>query len=90
MAACVACYEGDKAFRTYELDLVGASREVEAQARMEKQGTLFMTEAKLRSDAADVERSRAALEYCRSMRIKYDRAARFPFLPVPPDPPDPQ
>jgi hypothetical protein len=24
------------------------------------------------------------------MFVKYDRAARFPFLPVPPDPPEPE
>ena len=33
---------------------------------------------------------RDRLDYHRSMRVKYERAARRPWLPVPPDPPEPE
>ena len=29
------------------------------------------------------------LEWHEPMRLEYERAARYPFLPVPPDPPEP-
>jgi hypothetical protein len=28
--------------------------------------------------------------HCAALRQKYDRALRYPFLPVPPDPPEPE
>ena len=39
----------------------------------------------------DLERKNRRLnEYYESMQRKYDRAARYPWLPVAPDPPEPE
>ena len=38
--------------------------------------------------AADLARRRG--EYWGRLQPRYDRAARFPFLPLPPDPPEPR
>jgi hypothetical protein len=35
-------------------------------------------------------RSKMLMTYHRALRAKYERAARRPWLPVPPDPPDPK
>jgi hypothetical protein len=37
----------------------------------------------------EVERSQEEAAYYATMKQKYDRAARFPWLPVAPDPPRP-
>ena len=43
-----------------------------------------------RAAKADTERHRMLAEYHRALNQKYRRAALYPWLPVPPDPPEPK
>ena len=38
---------------------------------------------------AELDATRRAAEYHEAMALKYERAARYPWLPVEPDPPEP-
>ena len=38
----------------------------------------------------DLDRSRRLTEYHEAMIVKYERATRYPWLPVAPDPPEPE
>ena len=42
-----------------------------------------------RGDRQRVERGELMATYHRGLKLKYERAARFPWLPVAPDPPEP-
>ncbi len=43
-----------------------------------------------RPTGPEAERVRRRAEWCVGMRSKYERAARHPWLPVGPDPPEPE
>ena len=40
--------------------------------------------------ATEVARARRLMHYCEVMQAKYERAARRPWIPVEPDPPEPE
>src|SRR5690242_6532202 len=46
--------------------------------------------AEMRGDAIAAAKHREAQRYYLRLAAKYRRAARFPWLPVPPDPPPPE
>jgi hypothetical protein len=39
---------------------------------------------------AEIDRSRRGAEYHEAMVLKYERALRYPWLPIGPDPPEPE
>jgi hypothetical protein len=52
--------------------------------------TLGNLDSNIRSSASEIERSSRRLDYHDSLISKYERAARYPWLPVAPDPPEPK
>ena len=82
----VSRFEATKVRRERVLKLVAS--EPEYGRHLSEYNLVLMDEAKLAADSA--ERARTDLTYVRSMRLKYDRAARYPFLPVAADPPEPE
>jgi hypothetical protein len=42
------------------------------------------------ASTTEIAQGRRLIRYCEIMQAKYERAARRPWLPVEPDPPDPE
>ena len=62
----------------------------EEQADSEMASLAYSDDARgARGDAQRVARGEQMAAYHRELRIKYERAARYPWLPVEPDPPPP-
>jgi hypothetical protein len=62
----------------------------EEQADAERASMEYADDARgERGDPQRVARGEQMATYHRGLRIKYERAARYPWLPVAPDPPEP-
>jgi len=86
------------AFWVHQLWEVRAARQRRADFHLTRSFYTFsrtvpgpnVPDARVRASIAAESSVRVLPDYHRRMYLKYEHAARYPFLPVPPDPPRPE
>jgi FtsZ-interacting cell division protein ZipA len=75
--------------RSSYLELADQQSALKDHCRLMLEHVEFLAERRF-ADKSEVALSRRRMDYHRDLAEKYERAARYPWLPVAPDPPEPE